>query len=893
MKSLALIVFVLLAASTAIGDTTDSSCASCNSAGDPLVFYVDGNAPPLDKGLTWLFYAHQINRPVPAIADAQWLVRNFRQLCFEQGDDLKRNVEVRIFEGTYPPDVDSNGFPIPLNFTDEDSGVSKVVSSQTVTYTITYKPVEVQQEPESVLISGGVVLDGWTTDSTSTVQRWWTRKLPSGWETLDYLDDKKPRDLYVNNTRATRAREPDVSDSPSTQGFARVDKPIYEIFSKGLSADKSLNKYAMEVLYDFPDASPVGRAYTPTRGIECVMRNQGGWVAQRQYVREISTGDTSTTTYIRLHDMIGMPEVTSTDPEDRRALSMGLYTDPTLPQCGYASEIYLENAKEFMDEPYEWWFNPKGGDDPPTSYGDDRMWIILPYDKVPPYSETPPGPGPHVVNSEIVIPYARQLFTFTDCKHIRFENLNFAHTHQPLPTPKQWDDAGGGQRIVEFENDEIRLPRKFERIDPLGEPEDDHIDYPKIGWFERMRGLELYSGGNKLLGACDNQSDLGYRDPDTQFVLKGAIQATLGSHLSFYHCRIAHTGSTGILMENGSDHLVESCELFDIGGSAVATVRLNVASQLCVLPGGTLNPGVTAAPKRFDIHNNFIYDVGKTYLSSPAILCGWTALDTECCEPTNPDWAYITNNYINQTPAEAIYVGWGPDDSIKRPQTRSVWVSENIVRNPNQLLDDMAGIVVMRDADPGRVALNVVFQDDQGTGNAKHAIYTDGSSIYGKPLPHPNLLRWEIDQNVMWGFRSPIKMNTARTCTEFNVWDFNYIEDTRDGDEVKFMRCGACVSSVDPSPCLFDPMDLEYRDSPCDNGGTLENFAHLDATVGMTGTFIEPGLASSTTRSAQSTNIIGSAGPQPGATRTFLYMTYEPMIHPTSPPASDRTPPDP
>ena len=851
----------------------DSSCASCALTGD-LVFYVDDDAPPFNPSLTWLYYANDITRPVPEIGDARDLIRNYRNLCGKTGEDLDRNVIVYIREGRYAPDTNNQGFPVTLEFESQDSG------SVTNGKTITYQAYDGGSGPESVLISGGVVLDNWPTSSPSGGNRWWTQKLPSGWATADYLDPIKPRDLYVDNVRATRAREPDISDSPSTQGFARVFGPIFKVPNpdiNGSQTQKWGNEYALDVSYLFPaNAGSAARGYTPYRGIECVMRNQGAWASHRQYVREINPGQTAPgRTYVRLHDMIGIQDTVVSSMNPDSALGQHVYVDTST--CSYATEIYLENAKEFMDEPYEWWFNPGGSGDINPTYATDRMWVILPEDRVPvgPHSETP--------NVQIVVPYAKELFRFHGCSNIDLQNLNFAHTNQDLPVPLSFSQVANGSRVTEV----IPSGSGSYLFDVVSKSSADpaKVDHPVMGWFETMRGMPFYQAATQRCAIAD-QNSIDNLEEENRFRLVPAVRVTGGLGLDIMRCRFAHTGSTGVLIENGHGHSIQESEFFDIGGSAVVVCRANLRTNNC--PATAPLDGITAVPTNYTISRNYIYDTGRTYLSSPAIFSGWTATNAIPVPPLT--FSQISSNYIMNTPAEAIFSGFGPNDSQKRAQTRHVDIKDNIVRNANQLLDDMAGIVTMRDGDGSGVLRNVVFQDAASTGNARHGLYTDGKSVFGMTGTPGAIIGppsgWTYAENVVWGFDSPFQMNTAHTCPEHNTWIDNFIEDA----DSRWLVCATCANPP-TTPCTV--IVLGQFDFECGNGAIIQNL-YFDFDFFQDRYQISPGLSDPLTRSGAAQLIVDGAGPGPsggGTPADFLYLEFEPLIHPAA--ATNRTPPSP
>ncbi|MEO1008304.1 MAG: right-handed parallel beta-helix repeat-containing protein [Planctomycetota bacterium] len=862
----------------AAGNTlaTESECLQCPAKDDTVVFYVDAAAQPAQGSIPvpWMYHMNRIDRPVETIADARNLVRNIKATC----SPLEYHIRVDIRAGTYPPATtnSTNPLPEPLEFTAMDSGAED--------YPVIYRAYSPSAgNYESVLISGGIELTDWTTQSPAGGDRWWTQTLPSGWATTDFKDPLMPRDLYIDNARATRAREPDEGDLPLTSGFARIDGPIYDLPELGdtvTEADKAMNEYALSAAHLFPEPDSGPRAYTPYRGTECVMRNAGSWISHRQYVREIDPDPASGTTYIRLHDMLGVPE----------QIGVFVYEDDTS-VCRYATEIYLENAKEFMDEPYEWWFNPQQSGDPAApGYPDDRLWVILPG------AQVPPGPHSEVANTTIVIPYAPQLFVLDGASHVQFVQLNFAHTHQELPRPQPFSDLLGGQKVVEVDcggmsGCDFSLVNRSQ-VDLA------KVDYPLLGWFERMRSFEFYRT-KPPAAACADQT---LADPDLRYRLDGAIRIVNGSNIEIRRCRVAHTGGSAVVMENGADHQVRQNEMFDVGASAIVACRLNLQSNNCHL----VSQSLAEVPRRFDIADNFVYHVGQTFLSSPAVFSGWTAAETDPPTFACPDdCSYIHYNYFNETPAEAISSGFTPGDNpaLNRPQSRGIRINHNIVRNATLLLDDMAGIVLMRDGDLSRVGANVVFQDPAVSVDGKRGIYTDGKSQFADQTYIPTFTGWQIADNLLWGYHTPFAMNTSYTCPEFNDWDGNYTEQVTPG--IKCRKCDFSEASQpecsndgeDGSPCAAHEIQF-CRDSDCGNGFLRPDWPHLkfDEFAMPTRYIYNQHLAVPGTGSGHrglvAQDLVDDAGPR-STHHAFLYTDFESLIHPTNPPATNRTPPAP
>lgn len=867
---LALALAPLTAVSGAPAEHTE--CLQCPQAGDTVVFYVDDDAPPVGFITTvpWLHHINRIDRPVPTIAQAQTLIREMRSLCFKTGPDLDFHVRVEIREGTYFPDstVGNNPLPQTLYFGPDDGGepgFEIIYRAYTTDGGATYEPV---------LITGGVELNDWTTLKLPGVSpnRWWVQELP--WATTDFKDDLVPRDLYVDNVRAVRAREPDVVDSPSTAGFADVETARYDFpnpLGLGPSPDKSLNSYTIEVNHLFPPASSSPQSYDENRGTEVVMRMRGAWHMQRQYVREVNRGTPmASQTEIRMHDMIGIPEMDF------------MYVDEAdATRCQLLPQVYLENAQEFMDEPFEWFFNPPGTAAP--TYNDNHLWIILPDDRVPygpGYIGGEPLPEPETPNTKIVVPYARELFKLVNCSHVRFEGLNLAHTLQELPTPLPFNEIVKGQLVPVVEAMPGGNPRDTYERSGNGTPkytksqvDDDstisaRLDYPRLGWFERGRSLQFFKGFSQ------QGSDPLAEDEDVRLRHGAAIRIVNGEDCNVYRSRLAHLGGAGVIIENGSGHTVESCEIFDAGASGVIVSRLNRATQ------NWPTDGIQVVPDDFAITSNYIYEIGKTFLSSPAIHVEWTAR----WHPMQPvgadDGGFIGYNYMNELSADGIFLGNQTQDGTERPQTRGVNVSWNIIRNPAGLMDDMAGLVTMRDGDVSYVTHNVVFHDPPLATTMKRGIYTDGRSEFSGTSPRPGMSGWQFSQNAVWGFVIPFNMNTAATCPEYNIWSSNY---TEFADPT--LKCKTCATPL----CSVAYSTLDTID--CGNGYTfIGDFMPFDPGLGRT--IHDPNLPDPATRSSGAAAFIDVAGPA-GSAPSFLYTTYVDLIHPTNPPALDRTPPDP
>lgn len=867
------VICAAIALATSLAWAEEAENLQCPQAGSTVIFYVDDDA--VGAASTWWYHRNRIDRPVSEIAIAKQLIRDMRGEC---GDfnTLDYHIKVYLREGTYAPDTDAGSTPLPKELTFDtldggSSGFPIIYSAYSADQGVTY---------EDVLISGGVEVDGW---SQSQPGAWWAANLP--WTPVDWRDELVPRDLYVNNERAVRAREPDNAwatveshefttritgtgshvawhgmfyDPTGTDPKSIAPDPLPDM---DLGAKISHNEYFLDTDYNFPQES-AERGYRADRGTECVLRWRGGWASFRQYViRPHHAGDPGR---IRLWDAIGMPA-------DESEFDI-INDDPMA--CTRRTEVYLENAKEFMDEDFEWWYNPPGTD----GTGENRIWIILPD------ALDPTGTNPTKDPADIVAAHANQLFQFEDVSHIRLENLNFAHTRQPLPIPPGYDDLVNSAQVAVWQVGQFDRKSKTKVGD---EGLITQVEYPQIGWTERGRALSLY----------DN--------PSGRFAHDAAIRITNGAGISISRCRIAHTGGAGVIIESGSDHAVSECEIFDTGGSAVAVVREDQLSHFGV------GPDNTEVAQQFTVSQNYIYNVGMTYLSSPAIFIGWTATDVRTGSVTN-DGGQVTNNYIGSVPGEGIRAGYQAKDNIllARSQSRNLRINNNIVRDPVLLIDDMAGIGVVYDGDGNcEVNGNVVYSTVHVPEHAKHALYTDGHGI-----AECGTSGWSLIDNVVWNFERPFHMNPKFTCPEDNNWLRNYVDQMQ-----PLIVCATC-DEQDQQECP-DP-DLEPGETPvgddceeelervletffCANGYPDMGRYHLpfdsDATsTGMDARYkFDPDLADNCFRVFDAQDRINQAGPnidgdlgtETAKLRQFLYTSYISLIHPTLPAATDRTPP--
>ena len=220
---------------------------------------------------------------------------------------------------------------------------------------VTFKPVD-SKKP---VISGGVQLKNWTKNENGQ----WECRLPE-----KLFNIKNARELFIDGKRATRARFPDENYLRIKK--AGTDKRTFFWFEKG----------------DFPVPAKTGN-------VELVFLHD--WSITRIGVREINTLENTLTTV----DTIG---TTSLD---------FFRMDGWEPNPRY----FLENATEFLNDPYEWVFDKQ-----------ERKFILL-----LPEND---APGEH----EIIIPVAEELMVIQgneslSVSNIHFEGIDFRYCRWEIP----------------------------------------------------------------------------------------------------------------------------------------------------------------------------------------------------------------------------------------------------------------------------------------------------------------------------------------------------------------------------------------------------------------------------------------------------------------------------
>lgn len=240
----------------------------------------------------------------------------------------------------------------PLSFTAEDSGTND--------FLITYKAYQ----GEKPVISGGRMIKGWqpVTLNGKTV---WTTNIPE-------VKDKKWsfHQLWVNGDRAKRCRYPKT-------GYLKVDK------APDVTPDTLWQEGQTRFQFrsgDLPAIKEVesGEAIVITR-----------WAESRLPIKAIARDSQIISFY--------HPSIYRIDPGDSDSSAAGIY--------------YLENMRELLTEPGEWYLEAKSG----------QLYYI-------------PLPGEEISQVEIIAPVLSKLVELTGNKqtgqfveYLQFANLTFTH----------------------------------------------------------------------------------------------------------------------------------------------------------------------------------------------------------------------------------------------------------------------------------------------------------------------------------------------------------------------------------------------------------------------------------------------------------------------------------
>ena len=209
---------------------------------------------------------------------------------------------------------------------------------------------------ETAIISGGQILPPWKEEADGS----WSVRLPD-------LGRASFRSLYVNGKRATRARHPDT-------GYLRIEKA---------GEDKRTHFYFAE-----NDIPPLSKA----EGLELILLHD--WSVSRTPVKSIDWNTRRLTALDSIGSRLPFFTLTHWEPDPR---------------------YYLENAREFLDQPGEW-------------YADFEKGIVY-------YL---PLPGESIGETSAVIPVSEKLIVLegndeNPVQHLNFSDLIFEHSAWQLP----------------------------------------------------------------------------------------------------------------------------------------------------------------------------------------------------------------------------------------------------------------------------------------------------------------------------------------------------------------------------------------------------------------------------------------------------------------------------
>jgi hypothetical protein len=236
---------------------------------------------------------------------------------------------------------------------------------------------------ETPLITGGKPITGWTVaDQAKNI-----------WKATGVT--ARFRQLYVNNTKAVRARYPNLGTdgSPNFYRLTKVDTipRDLEVASSYVSNWNHLDKVEMHLMIAWADA---------------MMR-----------IASITTS--GTTSKIKFQD----PEGTMLFNRPYPMLGVAFFSNPPKQQC-----FYFENAYEFLDQPGEWYLDETA----------NTLYYM-------------PRSGENLATAAVVAPILENLITVTGPStsqtvgYLAFQGLTFAHTTFLRPSKTGLLDLQAGQ----------------------------------------------------------------------------------------------------------------------------------------------------------------------------------------------------------------------------------------------------------------------------------------------------------------------------------------------------------------------------------------------------------------------------------------------------------------
>lgn len=563
------------------------------------------------------------DNPFKTLDHARLEIRAYRAA----GHNNPHNIVVNIAGGVYH-------LTQPVVFTSEDSGWANL-------------PIQYQSwnpnrpgmnDNDDVLFSGGVELHGWKT--------MWA---PNG--VLAYVcaidpNVKEIRDLWVNNQRMVRARFPNIQIcTVGPNGYANSTTPpcpnlgflqVKDVAAPLVNLQKVQRVTVHVVDSSGPIPVPIGDN-DPTHNIWSRVEV----IAHRLFVnphQRVTSGLFNSLTEAALDFSITQVPTGQPAPNDLqdlgalgpfrwqgwqsvspppsavyqfRFLEVSGENDVTLPTeeggpRGPVTQVFLTNDLAFLDQDREWFFDPNT----------HELWLKL--------CQSPSDSG-----ASVVAPVTQQLLMLDRTSYLRFNGLDWAYTHQPMPT-----QANG----------------------------------ITLGYTTTQQGLKWLDGeqpyryehNNVVLPAID---------------LRGAFDCRLT------RCRVAHTGgsalvigtetvqATDVCIESHND-TIDNCEVFDVGGHGVY-----IGDDFGMRPGtwGTTPSDLWPDPSEANaVVNSKIDKFGVIYKDSVGVYLGHTRD------------SMVVNNEISSGNWAAMVVGdllhahqWKPptnppppcSPNIVRPQT--------------------------------------------------------------------------------------------------------------------------------------------------------------------------------------------------------------------------------
>ncbi|MBM3477228.1 MAG: hypothetical protein FJX75_28510, partial [Armatimonadetes bacterium] len=297
--------------------------------------------------------ATRTDGPLHTLATARDMIR-----AMKAGAQLTEPVEVVLRKGVY-------SLAEPLVLEPQDSG--------TEACPITYAAYQ----GEKAIVSGGVEVTGWKKGEDGL----WTAQVPRDWPL---------RQLFVNGERRTLARSPNTGyfNMAGPDGVAKDPRT-----GKDIVAEKQAFRYKREDLQAGGFGNWGQAPISPDDG-----RNR----ASPQFPEAV----------ILFHWESGMLPISAVDTQNETIVLTGEMKWPFWADQRY----FIQNAREALDAPGEWWLDRKAG----TLY-------------------CKPLPGEDMTKATVTAPKLTQLVVMNGepdaglwVEHVRFEGLAFAYTDYEL-----------------------------------------------------------------------------------------------------------------------------------------------------------------------------------------------------------------------------------------------------------------------------------------------------------------------------------------------------------------------------------------------------------------------------------------------------------------------------